>query len=225
MGRNGREAHIDRLDLGELSDRFGGRGRLRLVTLAAASACLALSVAIPAAEALVSPQYQAKTTDTGPKVGAAGPAADPSGGGVADVAAGSDSQGRLTQFGSSLVGGHLPNTPSTVVWYRTQNTRYQLHQRSSQRGGARQSDMSLSFVRWNGDSKTNRIDRQIVLNVTQAHGSKVISSAVHSNEQVADARLLLRLGIALGLAYLVFLVAWFWTTRDRRHGVARVVRF
>jgi len=85
--------------------------------------------------------------------------------------------------------------------------------------------MSLSFVRWNGDSKANRIDRKIVLNVTQAHSSKVISSAVHSNEQVADARLLLRLGIALGLAYLVFLVAWFWTTRDRRHGVARVVRF
>src|SRR5204863_1910889 len=129
VGRNGREAHIDRLDRRPLLDRIGGRGRLRLVTLAAASACLALSAAILAAEALVSPQYQPKTADTGPKVGGTGPAADPSGGDVADVAAGSDSPRRLGQFGSSLVGGHL----RTAAWYRTQNTRYQLHQRSSHR--------------------------------------------------------------------------------------------
>jgi hypothetical protein len=217
VGRNGREAHVDRLDRRPLSDRFGGGGRLRLVTLAAASAYLALSAAIPAAEALVSPQYQAKTSDTGPKGGATGPAADPTGG--------SDPQGRLTQFGSSLVGGHLPTRPPAAAWYRTQNARYQLHQRSSRRMSSRQNAMSLSFVRWNGDSKTNQIDRQIVVKDAQAHGSKVISSAVHPGEQVADARLLLRLGIALGLAYLVFLVAWFWTTRDRRHGVTRVMRF
>jgi hypothetical protein len=42
---------------------------------------------------------------------------------------------------------------------------------------------------------------------------------------LADARLLLGLGLALGLAYLAFLVAWFWLTRNRTHGVARVVRF
>jgi len=41
-----------------------------------------------------------------------------------------------------------------------------------------------------------------------------------------DARVLLRLGLGLGLTYIVFLAAWFWGTRNRTEGaVARVVRF
>jgi hypothetical protein len=75
------------------------------------------------------------------------------------------------------------------------------------------------------EPKVDQIDQQIVQRDAQANGSKVISSAVRPTTQVADARLLLRLGLALGIAYLVFLVAWFWTTRDRAHGFARVERF
>jgi hypothetical protein len=40
-----------------------------------------------------------------------------------------------------------------------------------------------------------------------------------------DARRLLQLGVGLAFAYLVFLVCWFWKTRDRPQGVGRVVRF
>jgi hypothetical protein len=39
-----------------------------------------------------------------------------------------------------------------------------------------------------------------------------------------DARTLFQLGLALGVVYLLFLVAWFWGTRGR-HGIGRMVRF
>jgi hypothetical protein len=74
-------------------------------------------------------------------------------------------------------------------------------------------------------AKSNQIGSWIGVEHAQKPGRKLISSPVRPNERIADAKLLLRLGIGLGLAYVVFLVAWFWTTRDRRHGVARVVRF
>jgi hypothetical protein len=63
-----------------------------------------------------------------------------------------------------------------------------------------------------------RSDRQISGRYALTHEPGAISSG--------DARLLLRLGLALGLAYIVFLAAWFWRTRNRTEGaVARVVRF
>jgi hypothetical protein len=286
VARTGREARVteiparaDRFDHDRLSHRFGGGGRLQLVTLATAAACLALSAAthaaageasvtggsttiasvarVPApseaigapdaaaltAEPLVSPQYQAKAADTEAKAGPTGPAADPSGGDATDatdVAAGSDPESRPMRLAGSVVGaggqaglaarqglsgrqGHT--APLSAAWYRTQKSRYQLHQRSSQEISDRVSAMTPPFLRDTLDSKVDQIGQQISQRDAQANGPKVISSAVRPTEQVADARLLLRLGLALGLAYLVFLVAWFWTTRDRAHGVARVERF
>ena len=296
MARTGREARVmatparvNRFDHHRLSHRFGGGGRLQLVTLATAGACLALSAATHAAageasitggstttapvvrapapaqvigapdtaaltaEPLVSPQYQAKAADTETKAGPTGPAADPSGGDATDatdVAAGSDPESRLMQLAGAVVGvvpvptrrlvaggqaglaarqGPSPRqartAPLSAAWYRTQKSQYQLHQRSPQEMGDRLSATASPFLRDNVEPKVDQIDQQIVQRDAQANGSKVISSAVRPTTQVADARLLLRLGLALGIAYLVFLVAWFWTTRDRAHGFARVERF
>jgi hypothetical protein len=290
VARNGREARVtatparvNRFDHDRLSHRFGGGGRLQLVTLATAGACLALSAATHAAageaaitggstttapvartpapaeaigapdtaaltaEPLVSPQYQAKAADTEARAGPTGPAADPSGGDATDVAAGSDPESRLMQLAGAVVGAvpvptrrlvaggqaglaarlsarQARTAPLSTAWYRTQKSRYQLHQRSQQEIGDPLSVVVPPFLRDNLKPKVDQIGQQIVRRDAQANGPKVISSAVRPTEQVADARLLLRLGLALGLAYLVFLVAWFWTTRDRTHG-ARVVRF
>ncbi len=89
----------------------------------------------------------------------------------------------------------------------------------------RQDGMSPAFSAQNQVPKGGQIAWWIAPSDAQDPGTKVISSAVRPTGQVADARILLRLGLALGLAYLVFLVAWFWTTRNRTHGAARVVRF
>ena len=85
--------------------------------------------------------------------------------------------------------------------------------------------MSPRFSPQNRASKGDQIARWIALTDAQDPGTKVISSAVRPTRQIADARILFRLGLGLGLAYAAFLVAWFWTTRNRTHGVARVVRF
>jgi hypothetical protein len=42
---------------------------------------------------------------------------------------------------------------------------------------------------------------------------------------LADTRRLLQIGLALGLAYLVFLTLWFWGTRGRRRGLRGGARF
>ena len=53
---------------------------------------------------------------------------------------------------------------------------------------------------------------------------KVISTVTPGLDQ-KDVRRLFRLGLVLGLAYLVFLVLWLWRTRIRPHGRRRVVRY
>jgi len=190
-------------------------------------------------ELLVSPQYQAKTADTEDK---AGPAADPSGGDVAAVAAGSGPRGRWTQLAGAVAGAeplalrrvvagpalsapHARPVPQAEEWYRTQITRYQLHQTSRISITRLRSPIPSSFLDQTLGSKFNQIIKQIDGGETQAHGAKVISSPVRPTEGLADARLLMGLGLALGLAYLAFLVLWFWLTRNHTHGVARVVRF
>lgn len=44
------------------------------------------------------------------------------------------------------------------------------------------------------------------------------------SQRLTDERRLLQLGLVFGLAYVFFLVFWFWRTRDRRRGVGRVLR-
>jgi hypothetical protein len=242
-------------DHGRLPNRFGDGGRLRLVTFATASACLALAAAAqaglgeasiapaPAGGPLVSPQYQAQITDTGAKAGPPWPAANPSGG-VTHVAAGSDlgpavagAQPRPTR---RLVAGGQPRRVPT--WYRSQNAQYQLYEilqyqfhrlsAAHLRGDAALSSPEMPSLRTSNRSLiVKTIAPWIVQTDARSRAPGVISSTVRptapksGREQVADARLLLRLGLALGLAYVVFLVAWFWSTRHRTHGVARVVRF
>lgn len=53
---------------------------------------------------------------------------------------------------------------------------------------------------------------------------KVISTVTPGLDQ-KDVRRLFRLGLVLGLAYLVFLVLWLWRTRIRPHGRRRIVRY
>jgi hypothetical protein len=43
--------------------------------------------------------------------------------------------------------------------------------------------------------------------------------------RLANTRRLLQIGLALGIAYLVFLSFWFWGTRGRHRGLRRGVRF
>jgi hypothetical protein len=98
----------DRLD--------GGGGRLCLLALAAAGACLALSSPALAAKTLVSRQYQNKSADTTARTLPRDPAADPSGGDAPRVAAGSDPL-RILPAGRTASGSR---------WYRLRNSQYQL---------------------------------------------------------------------------------------------------
>jgi hypothetical protein len=98
----------DRLD--------GGGGRLCLLALAAAGACLALSSPALAAKTLVSRQYQNKSADTTARTLPRDPAADPSGGDAPRVAAGSDPLGILS----------APRTASGSERYHSRNSWYQL---------------------------------------------------------------------------------------------------
>jgi hypothetical protein len=232
VARDGRSDRFDR-------DRFGDRGRLRLATFAVAGASLALfgpcgstttaSAARPGAqsaaalsrEPLVSPQYQAKTADIAAKAGSTGPAADQSGGGIATVAAASDPPRRRAQRPLAIEQTGLP----AAAWYRVRKARYQWRYGIQHAIRAIQNTMPSVLFLANRDRKPDQIITQTARGGAQSQHPRLISSAVRPNDRVADARLLLRLGLALGLAYLVFLVAWFWGTRDRRHGVERVVRF
>ena len=102
--------HSDRLDR--------GGGRLTPLALAAAGACLALSVPASDARPVVSRQYQANTGDITAMTGPAGPVADPL---VAAprVAARPD----LTRRPSMPANGMFH---AAAVWYRTRNWQYQL---------------------------------------------------------------------------------------------------
>jgi hypothetical protein len=178
---------------------------------------------------LVSPQYQAYFADTGATVGAIGPAVDPSGGDVADVAAGSRQQSRRPSLIGALASAPrasgAPTSKAAAAWYRVQNSRYQLHGRSRLGIKNRQRASLLSFLAANDQLKVSQIGLWIDSEGPQEQSQNVISGVARPNEQATDAKLLLQLGIGLGFVYLSFLVAWFWTTRDRPHGVARVVRF
>jgi hypothetical protein len=93
------------------------------LSLAAAGACLALSVPVSAAKALAKPlvsrQYQANTGDITATTGPADPAAGRVGGGAPRVAARPD----LTRRPSVPANGM---SHTAAVWYRTRNSQYQL---------------------------------------------------------------------------------------------------
>jgi hypothetical protein len=56
-------------------------------------------------------------------------------------------------------------------------------------------------------------------------GARKVIPTVTAGLDPKDVRMLFRLGLVLGLAYLVFLVLWLWMTRIRPHGRRRVVRY
>jgi hypothetical protein len=177
---------------------FGGRGRLRLVPLATA---LALAAAAPAGAAVPSVNRlisRQYQAKTGDTATATGVAV-------------------LAGLRARRAGPH--GGPST--WYRTGNARYQLQINSFRLSGQSpgyivnpKRVLPASIPR----STRLQIVRQIGGRDALGHEPRAISSG--------DARLLLRLGLGLGLAYIVFLAAWFWRTRHRTEGAAaRVVRF
>jgi hypothetical protein len=45
-----------------------------------------------------------------------------------------------------------------------------------------------------------------------------LAEAAGSSDGWTDARILMQLGMLLGLAYVGFLTVWFWATRVRPHG-------
>jgi hypothetical protein len=57
---------------------------------------------------------------------------------------------------------------------------------------------------------------------TNEHNAFSISGNADTGN--ADGRLLFRLGVALAVAYVLFLAAWFWGTRDRRSRVGDAAR-
>ena len=194
---------------------------VREASIAGDSVAAAAMAPIATPEPLVSPQYQAEIADTGTRAGPTGPAADPSGGGAPRAAAGSDPEGLIKGFGPVRIGtrGSLAARPAQDLrpgqtWYQTKKSRYQLHVAIS--------NASHSF--------RHVIVVQTPPSIAQLipawnSRDKVISAFAGTQGQSKDARRLLQLGFGLGLAYLVFLVCWFWATRNKPHGVGRVVRF
>ena len=178
---------------------FGRRRRLRLVPLATAlvlAAAAPAGAAVPTINRVISPQYQAKSGDTATTAGVA-------------VLAGPTAHPAGRQGGSTIS-------------YRTRNARYQL-QNASFLPFTQAREYIVNAVRAMSApiSRYNRL--QIPQQIRRSddavtHEPRAISSG--------DARLLLRLGLGLGIAYIVFLAAWFWRTRNRTEGAAaRVVRF
>ncbi len=176
---------------------FGGRRRLRLVPLATA---LALAAAAP--------------------VGAAGPDAN----GLISRQYQAESGDTATWARVAVrvgltarrAGSHGDSTT-----YRRRNARYQLRSESLS-SSARlpgyivelERDMSAPISRY------NRL--QIAPRIRPGNAVTDEPRPISSD----DARLLVRLGLGLGLAYIVFLAAWFWRTRNRTEdAAARVVRF
>ena len=225
--------HVELFDAGRperlLRRLRGGEGRFRLTALATSSACLALfaatgasaSRAVLAAEPLVSPQYQAENADTEAEVGPNGPAADPSGGGVAGAAA--DTGGAAAGADPVVQGARALRPAGT--WYRVRNWQYQFRATISSRSeenGAHTSPSDRLASHVGGSSAPLERHTLITLGIPRDIArDNVISGSVSER----DARRLLQLGLLLGFAYVVFLFCWFWRTRDRPRGAGRVVRF
>jgi hypothetical protein len=137
-----------------------------------------------------------------------------------------------------------PAVHSARTWYQAEHSRYQLRMvifQGSQKTVRRSSTIILAHKTVILPRKPavvhhrtkNQTRRSIMHQIHRQNGqSNVISAAdppvqaaPEPQTQVTDARRLLQLGLVLGFAYVVFLVCWFSRTRDRPHGVGRVVRF
>lgn len=178
--------------------RFGGRWRLRLVSLATAlvfAAAAPAGAAIPTVNRLISPQYQAKPGDTATAIRLAVVVARP----------------------APRAGLHVGST----IWYRPRNVRYQL------RGALlHPSHQSSRYVVNRYRAASRSISRDNRLRIAPQIGEGDAVTPERRPISSAEATVLLRLAFGLGLTYVLFLAAWFWRTRNRTEGaVARVVRF
>lgn len=190
-----------------------------------------LTAALPDTKSLVSRQYHAKNADTEAIAGPNGPAADPTGGDSLRAAASSDPETqnpwllhvvpRSKQASPTNAHGEAG---SQNGWYRHRNSQYQLHETNSQ---ALPYHVGVNMQTIVGYTPTDPylsrgwIRRSIATSI----GYQTPRSSDQTVISAGDARRLLQLGVGLAFAYLVFLVCWFWKTRDRPHGVGRVVRF
>jgi hypothetical protein len=204
-----------------------GGGRLCLAGLAGVGACVALSAAahagvkpldtaLPTSRTLISPQYQAKKSDTAAGIGTPVPAADPLGGGAPRVAAGAD-QGRRPGKPAGYVEYSVVSARAETGWYRARELQYQLFTPISPFLGN-----TIVSAQFNSFKPILKSTNQSI--VGQMTKEKVISNSARGRDP-QDARELLQLGVMLALAYVLFLAFWFWKTRHRPHGARRVVRF
>jgi hypothetical protein len=72
-----------------------------------------------------------------------------------------------------------------------------------------------SSIRDRIGTKATRSTRSLQLRTRLATSSGRANVAAQQRESLGDRRLMLQIGGALGLAYLGFLVVWFWATRLR----------
>lgn len=148
----------------------------------------------------------------------------------------------VTRLSPRLATGVVLHSP--VLWYRAGYSRYQLpitisklshtlvrevSRRSSGHMFARTSQVQPVT----GHRISSRIQTSTAHEIDDQNARTAVIPVPDRAEQgpaeprspAADTRMLLELGLGLGFAYVAFLACWFWKTRDRPHGVGRVVRF
>lgn len=194
------------------------------------------ATAVRAPKAAVSPQYQAKNTDIG-----AGASRRP-GGSTADMRSKS-SIPAVWLSEPFYRRGAVPTSQSPAprkavalhrlpTWYQAAYSQYRLPGEITEPDlgsvrsafGVIASELPL-LIRSTPSHIRPVIDSQ---SGSDNFSSPVIPARQSLSEpqaHAADKKRLLQLGLALGLAYVVFLAGWFWKTRGGRHGIGRVVRF
>ena len=177
---------------------FGGRRRLRLVPLATA---LVLAATAPA-RAAVPTVHRLISPQYQAQSGDTAATA-----GVAVLAG-------LTAHPEGPHGG-------SNSWHGKRNARYQL-QNAAFPTSAQSPEHIVNRERAMSEPIPSHNPWRIASQIGRSHAATQEPQAISSS----DARLLLQLGIGLGLTYIVFLAAWFWHTRNRTKGAAaRMVRF
>jgi hypothetical protein len=66
-----------------------------------------------------------------------------------------------------------------------------------------------------------RFSEKTPINLARSDGKTCIQNV----RGISDAKLLFQLAVALAAAYLLFLAAWFWGTRERRARVGSAARY
>jgi hypothetical protein len=186
-------------------------------------------VAAPARAELVSPRYQAKSSD----IGAAGHrGAD---GSAADLQPEAISIGAISELSSSpgvapAVHAPFPRKASAWHklrrWYQTAHSQYRL---SPTLIGDDPAQPSLAVESIAHDLSNHSHDssdhiRRVIHRQISRRNSRPSVIPAQAEDQAADKRRLLEPGVALGgLSYVAFLAGWLWKTGRKSHSVGQGV--